>query len=393
MKHMKKHILFVDDDCNILQGLQRTLRAQRDDWEMQYVMSGAQALEIMDAKPIDLIVTDMRMPEMDGADLLREVMKRHPETIRMVLSGQADSQLVMKAVGVAHQFISKPCDPETLKSIVNRAISLRTLLEDNSLKSIISEMDTLPSLPTLYLEMTEELQSPEPSIQKVGQIIARDPAMTAKILQLANSAFFGLRRRISSPSDAVSYLGLDHVQHLFLAVHAFSQFTPPPTSSFSIELLWEHSLNTAALAKSIAKEEEASKSIVEDAFTSGLLHDIGKLMLACKLARSYAEAAYVAKMRSIPLWFAEQEALSVTHAEVGAYLLGLWGLPDSIVESVAYHHKPAACPNIGFCALTALHAADFQTSNQSFAGIPSPLPDMKYLSELLRKTKIPSANF
>jgi putative nucleotidyltransferase with HDIG domain len=253
-------------------------------------------------------------------------------------------------------------------------------------------MDALPSVPSLYLEMAEELQSPEPSIQKVGQIIARDPGMTAKILQLANSAFFGLRRRLSNPADAVAYLGLDHVQHLFLAVHAFSQFTPPPTTSFSIELLWEHSVATAALAKSIAKQEEASKDIIEDAFTAGLLHDIGKLMLACRLSRSHAEAAYRAKMRGIPLWVAEHEVLSATHAEVGAYLLGLWGLPDGVVESVAYHHCPVNCANNSFCALTALHAADYQNSNQSYAGITSPLPDTKYLSRLLRKTKLSAAN-
>jgi putative nucleotidyltransferase with HDIG domain len=388
---MKEQILFVDDDCNILKGLQRALRAQRNVWDMRFVMSGAEALEIMHAKVVDLIVTDMRMPEMDGADLLREVMQRHPETIRMILSGQADSQLVMKAVGVAHQFISKPCDPETLRSIVDRAISLRKLLKDSNLKGVISEMDTLPSVPTLYLEMAEELQSPEPSIQKVGQIIERDPAMTAKILQLANSAFFGLRRRISNPADAVAYLGLDHVQHLFLAVHAFSQFTPPRASSFSIELLWEHSLATAAMAKSIAKEEEAGKVVAEDAFTAGLLHDLGKLMLACRLVRSHSEAVYAAKMRGVPLWVAEQEVLSVTHAEVGAYLLGLWGLPDSIVESVAYHHRPMECVGTGFCALTALHAADYQNINQSYAGLPSPLPDMDYLSKLLRKTRISAA--
>jgi putative nucleotidyltransferase with HDIG domain len=385
---MKKQILFVDDECNILEGLQRTLRVQRNEWDMEYVMSGAQALEIMETKPIDLIVTDMRMPEMDGADLLRETMKRHPETIRIILSGQADSQMAMKAVGVAHQFISKPCDPNTLKSVVNRAINLRALLKDSNLKSVISEMDTLPSLPTLYHEMSEELQSQDASILRVGQIIGRDPAMTAKILQLANSAFFGLRRRISNPADAVSYLGLDNVQHLFLAVNAFSRFSPPHASSFSIELLWEHSVATAELAKSVAKDEEAGKNISDDAFTAGLLHDIGKLMLASRLPRSHSEAAQLAKMKGVPLWVAEQEVLSVTHAEVGAYLLGIWGLPDSIIESVAYHHCPMQCAGTSFCALTALHAADCQVSNQSYAGLPSPLPDMNYLSKVLKKTQI-----
>jgi putative nucleotidyltransferase with HDIG domain len=385
---MKKQILFVDDSCSVLDGLRRMLHTQRNEWDTYYVLSGAEALKMMDTRPIDLIVTDMRMPEMDGGELLRQVMKRHPEVIRMVLSGHADSLLTMKAVGVAHQFISKPCDSETLKSIIGRAISLRVLLRDSSLERIISEMDTLPSVPFLYLEMAEELQSPEPSIQKVGQIIARDPGMTAKILQLVNSAFFGLRHRVSNPVDATAYLGLDRVQHLFLAVHMFSQFTPPLSNPFSIDLLWEHSLSTAALAKAIAEEEQASKDIAQDAFTASLLHDIGKLILACRLADKHAEALNVAKTKSIPLWAAEQQVLSVTHAEVGAYLLGLWGLPDSIVEAVAYHHRPTDSTNKAFSALTVLHAADCRNCNHSYAGIPAPQPDMEYLSRLLRKTKI-----
>jgi putative nucleotidyltransferase with HDIG domain len=389
---MKKQILFVDDDGNVLDGLRRMLRTQRNEWDMQYVLSGAEALKIMAAKPIDLLVTDMRMPEMDGAELLREVMKRHPGTIRMVLSGQADSNLTMRAVGVAHQFIAKPCDPETLKSIVNRAIGLRLLLKDNRLTSIISEMDALPSVPALYLEMAEELQSADPSIQNVGQIIARDPGMAAKVLQLTNSAFFGLRHRVANPSDAVAYLGLDRVQHLFLAVQAFSQFTPPAACAFSMEPLWHHCLSTAVRAKAIAKEEEAGREIAEDAFTAALLHDIGELVLACRLGDRHAEAMNLAEMKGIPLWDAEQQILSATHAEVGAYLLGLWGLPDSIVEAVAYHHRPMDCANKAFCALTALHAADCQDSNHGHARIPVPRPDAQYLSGLLRKTRIPVMN-
>jgi putative nucleotidyltransferase with HDIG domain len=387
---MKKQILFIDDEPNILEGLRRMLRRECSEWGMQSATSGAKALEIMDAKPIDLIITDMRMPEMDGADLLREVKRRHPGVIRVVLSGQADSDLAMKAVGVAHQFISKPCDSETLKTVINRAVSLRALLTGSSLKDIISEMGTLPSVPALYLEMTEELQSLEPSIQKVGQIIARDPGMTAKVLQLTNSAFFGLRRRIADPADAVAYLGLNCIQHLFLAVHAFSQFTPPVTSTFSIDLLWEHSLSTAALAKAIAEEEEAVKYIAQEAFTAGLLHDIGKLIFADRVAGRHAEAANLARMNSIPLWRAEHQVFSVTHAEVGAYLLGVWGLPDGIVEAVAYHHHPMDSANKPFCALTAVHAADCQNRNHGYDGIRPPKPDVEYLSKLLRKTKTAS---
>jgi putative nucleotidyltransferase with HDIG domain len=384
---MSKQILFVDDDCNILEGLRRMLRPQRSDWDMQFVMSGAEALEIMDSRPIDLIITDMRMPEMDGAELLTEATNRHPDIIRMIFSGQADSGLIMKALGVAHQFISKPCNPESLKSIIQRALELRTLMNDSDLKKTISDMDALPSVPSLYMEVMKELQSPDPSVHKVGQIVSQDPGMTAKILQLVNSAFFGCRRQISNTLDAVAYLGLDHVRHLTLAVHAFSQFTPATISSFSIELLWEHSISTAASAKKIAEEEEAGKEIADDAFTAGLLHDIGKLMLACRHADKHEAAVELAKMKAMPLWLAEHQVFSTTHAEVGAYLLGLWGLPDSIVEATAYHHRPMESKNSAFSALTALHAADCLNGIRTFHGITAPRPDMNYLSRYLLKYK------
>jgi putative nucleotidyltransferase with HDIG domain len=387
---MKKNILFVDDDQNILNGLQRAFRTRRNEWDMHFAISGAEALEIMAVNPMDLIVTDMRMPAQNGVELLNEVMKRHPGAIRMILSGHADADLTMKSVGVAHQFISKPCEPEILESIIHRAMEFGILLKDDHLKNILSNIGTLPSLSAHYIRIANELQCPESSIQKVGQIIASDPAMTAKILQLANSAFFGRRRIVTNAVEAVTYLGIDCIQHLFLAMHAFAQFTPPKTSSFSIELLWEHSISTAALAKTIAAEEGAEKELADAAYTAGLLHDIGELMFACRLAEKHAEAQALAISKAMPLWQAEQEILSANHAEVGAYLLGLWGLPDSVVEAAAYHHCPSESKTNGFCTLTALHAADCQISNHSYAGIPTSQPDREYLSRYLKKTKIPN---
>jgi len=387
---MKKQLLFVDDDRNVLDGLQRAFRAQRNDWDMQFAISGGEALEIMAEKHIDLVVADMRMSGMNGAELLGEVMERHPAAIRMILSGHADAELIMKSVGVAHQFISKPCEPEILKSIIHSALEFGTLLKDENLKNVLSNIGTLPSLPAHYIKIANELQSPETSIQRVGQIIASDPAMTAKILQLANSAFFGLRRRVTNAIEAVTYLGMDRIQHLFLAVHAFSQFKPPQTSSFSIELLWEHSISTAALAKAIADEEGADKMIADASYTAGLLHDIGKLMFACRLADKHAQASALARARGLPLWQAEREVFSATHAEVGAYLLGLWGLPDAVVEATTYHHRPSDAPNNAFCTLTALNAADCQVHNRCYAGVPDPQPDREYLSKFLKNTKTPA---
>lgn len=382
---MKKQILFVDDEWNILEGLRRMLRSQSSDWDMHFVMSGAEALELLDAKPIDIIVTDMRMPEMSGAELLDQVTKKHPDVIRIILSGQADSELMMRSMGTAHQFISKPSDPDNLKSIIRRALELKSLMNSGNLKRAISDMDTLPSVPSLYLEVMNEIQSADPSVHKLGQIIGQDPGMTAKILQMANSAFFGGRRQISSTLDAVSYLGLDRVRSLILAVQAFSQFVPAGLSSFSIERLWEHSISTASMAKKIAEEEGASRNIAEAAFTSGLLHDIGELMLACRLGDKHEAAANKARLKAIPLWRAEQEVLSTSHAEIGAYLLGLWGLPEAIVEATAYHHRPMDSKNEGFSALTALCAADCLNESRSFQDIRVAQPDMDYFSRFQLK--------
>ncbi|HYK90601.1 MAG TPA: response regulator [Acidobacteriota bacterium] len=383
---MKKQILFVDDERNVLEGLQRMLRLYRQEWDMHFALSGPQALAIMDAKPIDIIIADMRMPEMNGSQLLSEVMQRHPGTIRIVLSGHADADLIMRSVSVTHQYLSKPCDATTLRSVVARAVELRALLEAPSLKHLASQMGTLPSLPSLYFELSRELQLENASLQKIGQIISKDPGMTAKILQLANSSFFGRRRQISNPTEAISYLGLDRIQHLCVTVHAFSEFDPCDNRSFPIDRLWEHSSSTAHLAKRIAETEGSDKTTIEQACTAGFLHDIGELMIASRLPRRHGEAVAWAKENKVPLWEAERQILGASHSEVGAYLLGLWGLPDPIVEAIAYHHRPLALPSKAtFCPLVALHAAnvlDYENSGEVHPGIPDPVVDQKYMAAL-----------
>jgi putative nucleotidyltransferase with HDIG domain len=389
---MKKQILFVDDEPNVLNGFQRMLRGYRAEWDMHFASSGAEALDILEVQPIDVIISDMRMPGMNGAELLREVMQRRPGTIRMILSGQADSDLIVRAIDVTHQFIAKPCDVETFASAVFRAVELRAMLHNDKLKTLVSSLGALPSVPALYVEMVQELQSPDGSIHKVGQIVSRDPAMTAKILQLANSAFFGRQHRISNAAEAVAYLGLNIIRNLLLAVHAFKQFAPSPNNMFSIEALWEHSISTATMAGKLANGEGSDKKLVDDAFTAGLLHDIGKLMIVCRLPEAQTEAANYAKKNALPLWQAEQEILSTTHAEVGAYLFALWGLSDAIVEATAYHHRPSESPNNSFSALTAVHAANCQNVIRVDTGIPASQPDMDYLSKTLPRWNINHGN-
>jgi putative nucleotidyltransferase with HDIG domain len=353
-----KRILFVDDEPNVLEGLRRMLRPMRRQWEMEFVTSGRQALEMLAHSVFDVVVTDMRMPEMDGMALLQEVRSRHPRIVRIVLSGQCDRESVFRSVNLAHQYLAKPCDAEQFQSTVCRACALQGLLADEALRALLSRVKSVPSLPALYSEIAEELKAAEPSLKKVGQIIAQDAGMTAKILQLVNSAFFGVRCAVSNPGQAVTLLGGETIKALVLSSQIFSQFERIAAKHLCLSRLWLHSQATSGLARLIARAERCTPKAAEDATTAGLLHDVGKLILAGYLPDTYWKALEIAKQERLSLCDAERQAFGSTHAEVGAYLLGLWGLPDSIVEAVAWHHRPNECPAEGFGPLTAVHAAN-----------------------------------
>ncbi len=353
-----QRILFVDDEPMVLQGLQRILRPMRGEWDMVFAGSGAEALEIMADHYFDVLVSDMRMPGMNGAELLREVMRRHPTTVRMVLSGHADRELVSQCVGVAHQFISKPCDPEQLKSLVRNACALAGQLVDVEVKRVIGAIDRLPHIPEVYLDLRDALRDDETDPRTLGLIIQRDMAMTAKVLKLVNSAFFGLRRTISDPQEAVTHLGIDTVRFLVLSTSLFEQCPPFRVPGMSLSDLWQHSMLVAAGAKAIATVEGLSTAERDEAFVGGLLHDVGVMILASNFEGTYTKISELVHAEGIRLSTAEQELLGVTHAEVGAYLLGLWGLPAGILKIVSQHHRPHTFEEAGMTPLMAVHAAD-----------------------------------
>ncbi|HYB21716.1 MAG TPA: response regulator [Thermodesulfobacteriota bacterium] len=386
---MKTRVLFVDDEIRIIEGLRRSLRNMQQEWEMSFVGSGQEALDTLNQKPFDVVVSDMRMPGIDGAQLLAEVKESFPQTARIILSGHSEQKFIMKSVPIAHQYLAKPCDVETLKSVIIRACKMRSLLADDSIKRIIATINTLPSLPPLYVEIMEELQSPGVSIQKIANIVSKDIGMTAKILQLVNSAFFGLQQHVSSPSQAVTLLGIETIKALVLSVHIFSHFDSQTKPPILLERIWNHSFLTGILAKAIAKGENQKQIVIDDSFTAGLLHDVGKLILSVYIPEQYHEVQEKAKSRKISLWEAEKETFGVTHCEVGAYLIGLWGLPDPIVEALTFHHDPAACPAEEFSPLLALHMAN------ALEQVQSDIPEVRsqinrdYLSKLNMLPRLP----
>lgn len=355
---MTKKFIFVDDDAKVLKGLQRMLRKYRKEWDMSFAISGTEALKMMDNNAFDVIVSDMRMPEMNGDELLEEVKKRSPQTVRIILSGHAEANMIMKTVKSAHQFLAKPCDPELLKYTVSRVSALRGLLTDEHLLHVASQVDSLPSLPTIYTRVTDVLQQPDYSIREVGEIVSEDLGMASKILQLVNSAFFGIPRRFSDVSDAVVFLGCDTIQSLVLTFGIFSQFGSKKIAGLDMEKLSTHGLTAATVAKAITNSQTTEKDLVDDTFMAGLMHDIGQLVLAASLPEPYIDVTKRITEEKLSRYEAETEVFGTSHAEVGAYLLGIWGLSDNIIEAIAWHHDPEKSPVEKFSPLAAVHAAD-----------------------------------
>lgn len=275
-----KTILIVDDEINVLHGLRRMLRSSRFEWDMEFVTSGEAAPDTLSRKPINVVVSNIQMPGMDGVELLHRVSEKYPLTVRIALSGQAGKKLSHQIVGTVHQFLWKPCDADTLKASLNRASSLIDLLADSQLQRVIAKLNLLPSLPSLYLAIKEELHLKRASTGRVGELISGDIGMTAKVLQLVNSAFYRPRQKVQNPAQAVMLIGLETVKNLVLSISVFSQFNQSKMKNLGLSGLWDQALRVGSFAKMIAKREIMDKRLADYAFTAGSLHDVGKLVHA-----------------------------------------------------------------------------------------------------------------
>lgn len=347
-------VLFVDDESHVLESLRDALRPWRRELTMAFAADGPAALEAVAREPYDAVVSDMRMPGMDGAELLREVQRVQPATVRIVLSGYAETESVARAATVAHRFLSKPCDVDELVNVIRRSCDINALVEQDELRDAASGTGRLPSVPRLYSELTTLMRDPDASIGDASRLVEQDAAMTAKVLQLANSAFFGRARQVSDLSDAIAYLGLNTLKALALSADAMEAFLPTrPIPGFSIERLQAHTGLTARIARRLVQAGCDGDS----AIAAALVHDVGILVLASRAPDYLAHVLERAENEDRALFEVEQEERGFTHADVGAHLLGLWGLPPAIVEAVAYHHRPAAAHGPTMDAITAVHVA------------------------------------
>jgi HD-like signal output (HDOD) protein len=332
---MEKRILFVDDEPGVLDGLRNVLRGRRKQWDMVFACGGPAGLEEVERAPFDVVVSDMRMPRIDGATLLARVRELRPETVRIVLSGQSDRETALRSVFVAHQFLSKPCEAQAVAETIGRACALKDLLSEDSLRAAAGDISTLPPAPGVYFQLNEVLSNPSSSIHDAAAVVARDVGLTAKILQVVNSAFFGLLRKVTTVNEAAALLGTATLRSLALSLRAFS--TPKGVTEQQLKSLQRHSLLTASIARIVVTDKRSKDA----AFIAGMLHDIGCLVPT----RSGAVAA------------ADDAVAETSHARLGAYLLGIWGLPHAVLEAVAHHDAPMMVEHTGFDTLDAVYVA------------------------------------
>lgn len=364
-------ILFVDDEQAVLDGLSRSLFHLSDSWEVETALGGAEAVAMLADEHFDVVVTDMRMPGMDGAALLEHVYQGFPDTLRIVLSGHTEQAAAVRAARVAHQFLSKPCSAEDLEAVVQRASELRELLTPGALRESVGHLKALPPVPRLYAQLSQMLDDDSVGIAEVAKLIESDPAMSAKTLQIVNTSFFGIGRRITRVHDAVSRLGLEMVRNLAMMQEVYGAGAFDGLVQERLEAEAHHAMVVATLA---SRFFEADRNQRDDAFMAGMLHDVGKLVLWSESPDWETLIDELVADTGCERSEAEASILGADHAQVGAYLLGVWGLPNRVVNAVAFHHRPGRPTGEAIDLLGAVHVAECLARGQ--------LPEAPYVNWL-----------
>ncbi len=378
-------LLFVIGDFDCQQRFECLLMPLEQTWCMTHVETAAEAYAALTTGVFDVIIADARLPEMNGDAFLQSVLERFTVPVHILLCTQAIPLLTAQAGSNGYHTLSRDCTEEQFRRKIEHALLLRRLLASESFRTLVAQVRALPGLPKLYLQMVRELNVPDVSLQRIGKIIEQDAGMSARVLKLVNSAAYGLAQPVISPALAVSLLGTQVVKSIVLLLDVFVQFDRIRTvlPEFSLEAFQEHCLTVCRYARKLAEGKQGDSALIELLMTASLLHDIGKLVLVMNFPEQYRAVLACTRERQVADWVTEQEIFGVTHADIGAYLLGLWGLPDDIVQTCAFHHRPRLCTADDQHALRLLHVANGFSHEALHPGAVSieGILDEKYLEE------------
>ena len=360
-------ILLVDGDAALLQEHRRTFWKRHRNWEVVLAATGVEALQVLDRDPVDIVIADMGLPDMLGMDLIHWVRERLPGTVRIALAKPALVEGLGEAEADLHRLFIKPVDAEFLIGVVESLDIEDDETNVRAIRAFVGGLGKIPSLPSLYQELVALMQREDAGMGEVARLIRKDLGVASQILKLVNSAHGQSSRPVTEIGQAVAMLGVDSLRSLVLFRGLISSFDSPRPQGLDLEKLWFHSFEVATGARKLAALEGETR-LSDLAFSTGLLHDIGLVVLATDPAGRYRFVLEQAQTSRVPLAVLEHDVYGVDHAQVGAHLLNLWGLPPSFCRPVREHHAPPASSE-GFPLSMALHLADARHGGGSTAGI------------------------
>ncbi|MFT4585695.1 MAG: HD-like signal output (HDOD) protein [Gammaproteobacteria bacterium] len=375
-------VMLVDDDRVVLSTLRRELTELGNRYVFIFCDSAAEALERLQERPVDMLISDLSMPQMGGSELLSVVSKKYPQTIRAIVAETTDLEAALRSIKHAHQFFTKPIAGQELVRRIEQAFEWHDTLHNGEVAKLVNSLEKLPALPRVYQDMMTEMQQQNASMRKVAEIIEQDGGIAAKILQLINSAYFGIGRDVTSIFETANLLGFDILQALVLSSSLAGQFPPDIDRYEDSEKLWAHGFETARLSKALAKRLTNRSSLADTAYCAGLLHDIGRLILATNYRQDYADVRDWARTHKVQLPLVEIAHFGCNHGDVAAYLLGVWGLPYALVQAVAHHHDPTIDRHIDCPAIGIVHIANaLAHGDQARATVDEPFLELVGLTD------------
>ena len=362
-----KQVLLVSASMDVGKRFESAIGESNSRWALHSAATHKEALGYLaTGRALDAVLVDLTNLDLKGTDLLKEAVIRQPGALRIGLAAPLpEGKTSPLAYAPTHQIVPSESPPRAWVATLARAFAAQNILSHDHFKKLLSGLQTLPVLPQIYTEVMDELESEDPSLERAGEIVSRDMGLSARLLQMVNSAYFGLKRAANSPGEAVMFLGTEMTKALVLSLKVFAQFDHLKSPELNLEQLWRQSWSTAVVARGLCREEGAEPAVINDAFMAGLLHKAGILVFAANFPEYFKATLQYSIRKKTTFWEAEYQFYNASHAELGAYLFSLWGMPDGMIEAIAYHNRPMLAKPRSFCALTALHVANALASDDT----------------------------
>jgi len=357
------NILFIDSDKTTLAGFRRQMQLHKAKWNSFFATDHSEAINIINENNIDILVCNTCNPDKHGMDFLGRVSEMKPGIVRILLTSELNSEKAIQCISIAHQVFTKPSKiMDMLLDIEKYIDSLKNVFSDD-LKKTFNLTKKLPSFPSSIAVIQNELNKENYNLKNIARIINDDPSLSTGLLRLVNSPFFGIKTTVVDPLQALNFLGFETVKAFIISNYLYSHYKVKNTDDFNFENLKRHSSTVANFASIIARELGFKASVVEEAHSAGILHDIGKIILYAEHYSYYNELVKEAKSKNVPLWELEETQIGLNHADIGGYLFLLWGFPQNLVDAIRFHHMPNLYPGIENQVLTCLHMANVLEHN------------------------------